>query len=347
MSITHKIWALDPGYFRLKNASKTTIGLIIAVFLAYNFLGKMPALLAGFAAIFSTQGVLDDPWKKRLLAIFITGICSLMAYLAGALLKPHVVRLELLLVVLAFFALYVRRFGPRFMLPPINVWLTCLMGGILPHEPPILIFQNGSAYVLGLLVASIVHFTVFSLDKRRLFYANINQLKDVFVESILWLEQYFINGVPRESFISKNKELSDEIVKLVTINETILEAMSNANPSATNKFAKNQMICYALQKDFSILFEGFSGLLESKMVVAKELKQLLLTTFLHLGFLIQQIQIEKKDERIVIDKGLVPFEEYLEKIQDYLNTFRIDQKEEFIPILNICLGLRLIWRNLW
>lgn len=347
MNIAHKFWALDPGYFKLKNALKTTLSLVIVVFLAYTFLGKMPAVLAGFAAIFSTQGVMDDPWEKRLLALSITGVCSLLAYLAAAFLKSHVILLEILLIVLAFFALYVRRFGPRFMVPPINVWAICLVGGILPHEPAHLIIQNGLAYLMGFFVSCIIYFSVFSLDKRSLYYANIDQLKDVFVDSLLWLEQYFINGVPREAFLAKNRALQDEIVKLVMINETILEAMSNANSGAANKFAKNQMICYALQKDFSILFEGFSGLLESQMEVAKELKQLMLSAFLHLSFLIQQVKVERKNERVGIDKTLIPFEDYLQKIQGYLNTFRIDQKEEFIPVLNICLGLRLIWRNLW
>lgn len=347
MTLAHKFWALDPGYFKLKNAFKTTMSLVISVFLAYVLLGKMPAVLAGFAAIFSTQGMMDDPWKKRLLAFSVVGICSLLAYLSAAFLKPHVLWLECLLIVLAFVALYVRRFGPRFMLPPINVWAICLVGGILPHEPPHLIIENGLAYLMGLLVSGLVYFSVFSLDKRSLYYANIDQLKDVFVESLLWLEQYFINGVPRDSFLAKNRSLLDEIVKLVTINETILEAMTNANPSAANKFAKNQMICYALQKDFSILFEGFSGLMEGKMDVAVELKRLMLSTFLHLSFLIQQIKVDQENERVGIDKSLIPVEDYLQKIQDYLNAFRIDQKEEFIPVLNICLGLRLIWRNLW
>ncbi len=83
------------------------------------------------------------------------------------------------------------------------------------------------------------------------------------------------------------------------------------------------------------------------MEVSRELKQLMLSAFLHLSFLIQQIKVDPKNERIAMDKTLIPFEDYLKKIQDYLNTFRIDQKEEFIPVLNICLGLRLIWRNLW
>ena len=91
MKITHKLWALDPGYFKLKNAIKSTISFLIAVFLAYHFLGEMPAVLAGFAAIFSTQGVMDDPWQKRLLAILIMGLCSFFTYLAAALLKPHVI----------------------------------------------------------------------------------------------------------------------------------------------------------------------------------------------------------------------------------------------------------------
>jgi hypothetical protein len=320
---------------------------VISVFLAYSFWGQMPAVLAGFAAVFATQGLMDDPWEKRLLALIVTGFSSVSAYIAGALLKPNPLLLESLLIVLAFFALYLRRFGPRFMLPPINVWAVCLVGGILPQEPARLIFENGMGYLLGLIVAGIVYFSLFSLNKRRLFYANINQLKDVFVKSILWLEQYFINHVPKDVFLEKNRELLSEIVKIVTVNETLLESMSHMNQGATNKFAKNQMLCYALQKDFSILFEGFAGLLESKIEVAKELKQLLLSTFLHLGFLIQQIKVDQQDERISIDKSLVPVEDYLEKIQNYLNTFPIDQKEEFIPVLNICLGLRLIWRNLW
>jgi hypothetical protein len=347
MSLAHKMWALDPGYFKVKSSIKTTVGLAIALLITYNFLGKMPAVLSGLAAIFATQGLMDDPWKKRLGSLIITGACSLFAYLAGALLKPHVLTLEMLLVVLAFFALYVRRFGPRFMIPPINVWAMCLAGGILPHEPAYLIFQNGLAYIIGLFSAWFVYFAIFPLNKRHLYYANIDQMKDVFVESLLWLEQYFINGVPGHTFLEKNRKLFAEIVKLVTINESILEGMTNANLAEANKFAKNQVICYALQKDFSILFEGFSGLMESRMEVAKELKQLLLSTFLHLGFLIQQIKVDPLHERIQIDKSLIPFEDYLEKIRGYLNTCRVDQKEEFIPVLNICLGLQLIWRNLW
>lgn len=347
MILAHKMWGLDPGYFKLKNAAKTTLSLMIAVFIAYHFLGKMPAVLAGFAAIFSTQGVMDDPWRKRLLALFLIGLCSLAAYVSAALIKPDIISLEILLIILAFFALYVRRFGPRFMVPPINVWALCLVGGILPHEPPRLILENGGGYIVGLLVSWVVHFTVFSLDKRRLYYENIEQLKEIFVESLVWLEQYFINGFPTEAFLSKNRKFLNEIVKCVAVNETILESMSNAGSAEANKFAKNQMICYALQKDFSILFEGFSGLVEGKIEVTKELKQLLLSTFLHLSFLIQQIKVDPQRERIQMDKGLIPFEEYLQRIQAYLNTWRIDQREEFIPVLNICLGLRLIWRNLW
>ena len=115
------------------------------------------------------------------------------------------------------------------MLPPINVWAVCLVGGILPQEPARLVFENGMGYLSGINGGRLhLDFSLFSLNKRRLFYANINQLKDVFVKSILWLEQYFINHVPRDVFLQKNRELLSEIVKIVTVNETLLESMSQA-----------------------------------------------------------------------------------------------------------------------
>lgn len=343
--IWNYLWHKDPGFFRFKHAFKTVFAVVLSVLLFIKA-SLLTQVLVGMAAGFSIQGISGEGYRGRLLSIVIADFSFVAGYLLGASVNTYPRLSGLLLVVLAFLAMYVRRFGPRFAVFPILVWVFCFLGSILPEGTLFEILWHGASLLPVFIISGVVYFFLFPEKKKELFYNNMQAIFSSYASSLRWQ----IDCQEKEScainYIKDEPRYKLRPMPLLQLNQSIAETLLEESTATINRTNNLFVIQFALGKAITIIYESFEAIYGNKLILPKEAKKHIGNILDNLAEMFSSIEIDKKTGAITLKAKLNKTEKILKKFKEYLSASMLEAGEELVPLLNINLGFRMIFRNL-
>ncbi len=339
-----KYWQYDPGLFRLKHAAKTVLAVLLAVAVFSKF-GMITRVTAGIAAGFSIQGVVGETTKNKLISLVIADICFLGAYLIGASVRPYPLLSGIFLTLLAFFVMYVRRFGPRFSTFPLLVWAVGFLATVLSSPNDTNLILHGIAMIIGFLISGGILLAVFPENKRYLFYDNIAIFLSHYADVFSWLKQQTQFIQKPQAFSAQTHVKKSELLHLMQLNETIASITVTLSPGRQNRLNKLVVWQFSLTKALAIIFEGFETLHRESKILPKNASAQLNALMTWLTRYINSIAINKNTDTIEF-KPIHNGEALLRQFREDLKACMTVASENNIALLNIYLGFRMIFRNL-
>ena len=130
----------DPGLSRLRTAARVTLAVVAAVLLSYLLVGQEALVAPIFGGIMGLMGslVVNDPDpKQQKITTLLLIVPAALSVALGALLGSFPRLGDVVLVLLIFFAFYLRRFGPRFMALGMMAFMPFFMASIISSRPKI------------------------------------------------------------------------------------------------------------------------------------------------------------------------------------------------------------------
>ena len=147
----------DPGLMQTRKAIKSTLALLITLFIIFFWVPKIGVLFACIGAMFITVCSEGGNTKKRVNSLFIASMGFFIALTLGWLLYPYTIIANIVLILLTFIAFYIRRFGARYLLfPP-----TAVVIYLLAISFPVQSMRDGLFESLAMLIAGVVAIMVF------------------------------------------------------------------------------------------------------------------------------------------------------------------------------------------
>jgi len=163
--IKNKLWDIDPGYLRLKQAFKTVLAITIAIALC-SFSTPEAKLLAGVAAGLSIQGIQASSFRGKIYTLITFDIAYSISFLLGLLYRPYPHFIAIGFTLLAFFSFYIRRFGSQFNFSGLMLWMFFFMANILPFKTPQAALNNFHGFFIGLITAALIYLFVYPSKQR-------------------------------------------------------------------------------------------------------------------------------------------------------------------------------------
>ncbi|MER6010420.1 FUSC family protein [Streptomyces bluensis] len=113
-SLWDRFAALDPGLIRLASASRAVFGTAVTLAVLTALRAPETALVvAGFTAMVTSLAISDLHPPNQLITLGLGAPLSLTSLAAGAALTPYPTAAKLVFLVVIYFAVQARRFGPR------------------------------------------------------------------------------------------------------------------------------------------------------------------------------------------------------------------------------------------
>jgi uncharacterized membrane protein YccC len=110
--------ASDPGLQRLRNAARITLVVAAAALVSYPIVAEgsiIAPLFGGIVGLLAAMVVWDDDLQQRKITTLLLFVPASLSATLGALLASAMWLQALALLVVVFFVLYLRRFGPRYV----------------------------------------------------------------------------------------------------------------------------------------------------------------------------------------------------------------------------------------
>jgi hypothetical protein len=123
----------DPGLFRARNAARTLLA-VLAVLGVFHRADAIVRLFAAIAAGMLLQCPAGGSRRREIALIVATGAAMAALIALGVLLGQHPVARPVLLVAGAFFAFYMRRFGPDLGPPSLFSFILLLLATAFPGD---------------------------------------------------------------------------------------------------------------------------------------------------------------------------------------------------------------------
>ena len=185
----------------------------------------------------------------------------------------------LTLVIIGFFANYIRRFGLENSFAPLMIWMLCFLATILPLANSKEDYDHMGALVLGFLVSGMVSLLVFPENYSSLLIKNSNLFFHTLSTGFSEIRRYLL-GFGQEQdfkvfpFVRVKKDLTD----LMDINQTLQHLTAASSKKRLNHILFHQ---YGLLNAYILMLEAYQSLTRIP-------KPLALSTRLHL------IRVNKK-----------------------------------------------------
>ena len=344
-TLQNAIWEADPGYARFKQACKTVLALLIVGLMTIR--APMPVtFFAAISAGFSMQAIVGGTRKAQIKFILIVFPVYFVCYTLGHFLKLNSLFSSILLVVLGFLAIYVKRFGPEFNFAPIIAWTFAFLGVILPKVdlPNIYIFLS---LILGFGVAGLIYLYVYPERKHRWFFYNINKFLDDYALTLQWLANLLIHKPSISQFITQRDYYRNHLFRITMFNADIAQSIVSNHNKEILRINKLYVKQYALSKILSMIMEAFETLMRDEINLSDVVKSHLFTIFSVYATAISNLRIKRESENIQeIVNTLSIMAKYLDDFQNAIIKCIITKKQSMIPLVNLNLGLRLIYQNI-
>lgn len=341
----NRYWQYDPGMFRLKHAFKTVLGVSLSVFIFIKA-GLIIKVLAGFAAALSVQGVYGERWQTKLISLLIADITFMAIYFLGAISKPFPIMVAVVFVILAFFVMYMRRFGQRYVMFPVFAWVFCFLATILPQADVHTILLHELVLIVVFIVSGMVFLLIFPENKPRLFYKSIAAFLSNYSASLQWLQGLLKQSRPPKNFPIQIRAHKQPLAQNEEFSRSIAETVKSKSTGVLNRIAKVSIWQFAMMKALSIVLEGFHMIHRNNITLSADTKEQLKNTLNCLQRYIATYDIDDVVGKIAFENNVDACEKSLQQFQQCLSHCNYDQQEDIVALLNINLGLRIILKNL-
>ncbi len=251
----HKLWDIDPGYFRLKHAFKTILAILIALWLMRGesiFVKGMVGLACGF----SMQGVVAKSSTSRLKQIVLFDLTYFIVFILGLLVRDSAIGTSLVLVMMGFVANYVRRFGLQTSVAPMMAWTLCFFATILPFNSTAEIWMHIYALILALFISAMVNIFVLPENYPRLFVWNSNRIFRSLAQGMHELRQY-VTGQSKEQAFEKYGfvRIKNTLTYLLESNQAIEQ--SDEFSQQSNQISDLLLEQYALVHSYAMMVDAY------------------------------------------------------------------------------------------
>lgn len=250
----HYLWSIDPGYFHLKRATKTVVGILITLCLVRKE-DLLTQMMACLATGFSMQGIVAKAFSSRVKQVLVLDITYFVVFNLGLLVRESLGLRALLLVVVGFFANYMRRFGLQNSVAPMMGWTICFFATTLPFSSAIDAWQHIDALALGLSISALMILLIFPEDYPKLFISNTNRLFVLMAEGM--------HALRRENLVMNQHQLNDaslgNIAKQLTKILESNQAIEQSNVFADEALNTSNLLIhqYALVHVFNMILDAY------------------------------------------------------------------------------------------
>lgn len=341
----NKLWEADPGYFRIKQACKTILAILIIMAITYS-MPLLVKILSAMAAGFSMQAIVGDGRKQQFEFIVTAFPIYFLCFFIGHFSIANVWLSNLVLIVLGFFAIYLRKFGPAFNFAPIIAWSFAFFGIILPinnAEPWLL----AACLCFGLIVSALVYLLVLPERKNKLYYSNLNVFMQDYASILQWLAHQLIHKPELKQFQIQKDEYKMHLFQLTLVNGEIAQGQINADSPSGEMMKQLYTTQYALAKVMSMILEGFENSLQQNLTLSDTVRSHLFTAIAIYAAALSNLNIQENvSNHLEILRTLEIMETNLDAFQNLLLDCVVKQKQLAFALININLGLGLILKNI-
>lgn len=329
------LWAIDPGYFRLKQALKTVLAILITLLLLQDellFIKVMGCLACGF----SMQGIVAKSFRFKILHVIFFDFTYYAVFLLGFFVRDLPNVRALVLIVLGFVVNYMRRFNLQNSVAPLMVWMLCFIATVLPFNSSTEALSHIDALVLGLVVGSVVFLFVFPDNYPRLFINNSNRMHKLLAKGMQDIRRYLIKRSAQQNF---------EGEEFVRIKNTLNELLdSNQAMEQSEVFLKRQKIIsevlihqYGLIHAYGLMIEAYRILKIHHYQLSPAVRLGLSTINRHFYFLFQSLTMNN-DYSLSAKAACVSIHHLSAK----LSQEQLSEPKVVMAILNLKLSFNLL-----
>lgn len=335
-----KLWDIDPGYFRLKHAAKTILAILITLWLLQGE-ERALTLMAGVVSGFSMQGVVATSFVPRMKQIVILNIAYFLVFLLGLAARDSVNWTGLVLILVGFFANYVRRFGLQHSVAPMMGWTLCFFATILPFSSTSEAWSHTHWLAIALLVSALVNGLVFSDNYPRLFVANSNRLFKGLAQGMREIRRHVLMRDEAHVFDAQVfSGITETLTRLLDSNQAMYESDVFSAPF----FDKSDHISVILLQQYALV-HAYMMIIDAYITLSRHQHRLLRPARIRLSLIYKQFEvlfnsiIMHPDYSVDNKVGLVSFSKELTDVPP-------SEPAIIIVLLNLKLGLNLLNRHI-
>ena len=245
------LWNIDPGYFRLKHAAKTIVAILITL-----------AILHGNDLVYQLMGVVAKSFVSRIKQIFLLNSAYFLVFMLGLVVRDSANWSAILLVVVGFFANYVRRFGLQNSVAPMMGWTLCFFAIILPFSSTSVVWAHIYWLIVALLVSALVNGLIFPDNYPRLFVSNSNRLFNLLGQGMHELRRHVLHMEKVSSFNPQIfAQITDTLHRLLESNQSMDESEVFSETSASNGDDISRILLqqYALVHAYIMMLDAYNN----------------------------------------------------------------------------------------
>lgn len=249
------LWNVDPGYFNLKQALRTVLAIIISVGITYDK-GILTSLLAGIVGGISVQGVVAETWILKLLHIVVFDFIYFAVFILGLMVRDSADWTALTLVVLGFFANYIRRFGLENSMAPMMGWTLCFLATTLPFSSTDEAWRHMYGLLVGFGVSAVIILFVFPENYSRLFVKNSNRFFQTLSSGMAEIRRYLLISNRKTMHVTDLpfESIKTTLMQLVNTNQAI--QLNRKTAKTEKQFSYIVSHQYALVHAYTLLIDA-------------------------------------------------------------------------------------------
>lgn len=335
--ILHKLWGIDPGYFRLKHAFKTILAILIALWLMRDETSYVRAMV-GLAAGFSMQGVVAKSYPTRIFQILALNLAYFCSFILGLLVRDSASGAAAVLVVTGFIANYARRFGLQTSVAPMMGWTLCFFATVLPFTDTAEIWEHIYGLIVALSVSALVNCLVFPENYPRLFVWNSNRLFRTLAQGMEELRQYVQGHQKKRAFERRAfVGIKHLLMHLLESNQAIEESDFSAEDNPLSDILIEQ---YALVNAYEMMLDAYELLGRNKQQLLKPAQDELNIIYKQFELLFASM-VMKTDYSVLTGGATVP----LPSLVKTLSRTPLTEPAMVLVLLNLKLSFNLLNRH--
>lgn len=330
-----KLWNIDPGYFRLKHASKTIVAILITLWLMRN--EALPfQLMSGIVSGFSMQGVVEKAGLLRISQIIILNVVYFLSFVLGLVVRDSVNGTAITLVILGFVVNYLRRFGLQTSIAPMMAWSLCFFATTLPFANTGVVWDHSYAVVTALIVSALVNAFIFPENYQRLFVVNSNRLFNALAQGMHEIRRNLVSSDQIDAFQSSVfVGITEDMSHLLESNQTMEEDESFVKRSPNVGDILLQQ--YALVHAYMMMLDTYRTL--NKALLSSEERLVLSELYEKFEHAFLSMKM-RKDYEIISSDVWISLSSLGKKLT------RAPAPESIIVLLNLKLGFNLFNRHI-
>ena len=340
------LFAPDPAFLRLKMATRTIIAVIIAAAISIP-LGKLSMITACLGALFLSIAIFGYSTKEKLKAAAIGGASIVAGYAIGIVCKQYFWISSPVLIIAAFLAFYVRRFGPKFAMFPIFSWMMIFIAIIFPLTQSQM-WLSLSGVAISVLVAAIINVTILPEKRLSLFLDNFASHLHLNHSVLTWLNKHLLKHEGRKSFRAYLMPRREKAGQLMLDNQIISSELFTRNHCTSNLSHEMLLWQYDLSKAVGILIDSLCIIFyeNKEKIIGQNFLPIIRQSIRGLSQITNEIKVEKKHFLVHFPKNVTDIDTLLEAFQQELCQFKLGEKPELIYFYNCYTSLERYWITL-